>query len=227
MQVHSGDEPVVIWTGKVMLDGILRADDRAVAAVLIANGVGHTNARPRGERFAAELNRAGYATLLFDLLTPDQEQFDSRTGHFRHDPQFQAERLRDVVEWMRRGAGRELPIILAACGPASAGLTRFAAEHPDLVQAVILGADRTVSLPLAAEVSVPALVITSDDDPLTRHHAEAVVAKLRGPKQLAIAEEDRSSGTAFFSAAAGRLAARWLDEALAMYVLEAAACELV
>ncbi len=187
----------------MILDGILSADDRAVAAVLVTNGFGH-RLRMRGERFAAELNRAGLATFLFDLLTPDEERLNSR-----HDPQFQSERLRDVIEWMHRGAGsRAMPIVVAATGPVTAGVVRLAAAHPDLVQAIVIGADRAVPLPVAGEVTVPALVITSDDDPLVRRHAEAIVSRLSGPKRLAIAED-------FFSAAAGRLTARWLDEVLA------------
>jgi putative phosphoribosyl transferase len=219
MRFDSGDEPVVIWTGKVMLDGILKASDRAVAAVLVANGIGHRKGHPCGERFAFELNRAGFATLLFDLLTADEEQFDSRTGHFRQDAQFQAERLRDVVEWMRRGGSREIPIVVAGMGHVAPGLARLAAEHGDLVQAVILGADRAVPLSVAGQISVPTLVMTSDDDPLTRHHAETIVSALRGPKQLAIAEVNRIGDVPFFSAAAGRLAARWLEEALLAYVI--------
>jgi hypothetical protein len=104
--------------------GILTADDRAMAAVLVT--------RACGAPFAAELNRARFATLLFDP----------------------GERLRDLIEWMHRNAGSHtLPIAIAATGDVVARVVRFGAEHSDLVQAIVI--DRT--LPAA----VPALVVDS------------------------------------------------------------------
>jgi hypothetical protein len=104
--------------------GILTADDRAVAAVLVTHAC--------GTPFAAELNRAGFATFLFDP----------------------GERLRDLIEWMRRNAGsRTLPIAIAATGDVVARVVRFGGEHSDLVQAIVI--DRTHRL------AVPTLVVDS------------------------------------------------------------------
>jgi hypothetical protein len=109
-----------------MPQGVLTADDRAVAVVLVTHAC--------GERFTAELHRAGFATLLFG---PE-------------------ERLRDLVEWMRRNAGsRVLPIAVAARGEVVAAVVRLAAEHSDLVQAIVI--DRAAR----SDVDVPTLIVES------------------------------------------------------------------
>jgi len=85
-----------------------------------------------GERFTAQLNGAGFATFVFAPNEP----------------------LSHLVEWIRRDAGSDaLPVAIAATGQAVAVVMRFAAEHSDLVQAIV--ADRAVP-PYAA---VPVLVI--------------------------------------------------------------------
>lgn len=112
--------------GSGMPQGTLTADDRATAVVLVTETC--------GERFAAELNRAGLATFVFA----------------RNEP------LSHLVEWMRSNAGSDaMPIAVAAIGDAVPAVMRFVAAHSDLVQAVV--ADRAVP----PFVSVPVLVIDS------------------------------------------------------------------
>ncbi|WP_445183952.1 hypothetical protein ACTXG6_36890 [Pseudonocardia sp. Cha107L01] len=54
-------------------------------AVLFAHGSGSGRHSPRNRFVAAELNRAGLATVLADLLTPREEQLDLRTAALRFD----------------------------------------------------------------------------------------------------------------------------------------------
>ena len=71
---------VRIQAGRATLDGNLTIVDGATALVLFAHGSGSGRHSPRNQFVARTLNKAGLATLLFDLLTPDEELIDVRTA---------------------------------------------------------------------------------------------------------------------------------------------------
>jgi len=74
---------VQIQAGQAALSGNLHIPDGAAALVLFAHGSGSSRHSPRNQFVARTLNNAGLATLLFDLLTPEEESVDARTGEFR------------------------------------------------------------------------------------------------------------------------------------------------
>ena len=127
------DEPVLIWTGRAMLDGVLNVPQRSSALVVIAGLAGtfhHDPIRSIARRFQGD----GFATLIADVLSADEQQFDKRTGHFRVDTPFLASRICEIVEWAAsEEATGGLPIALfagtgtaAACVEAAADLSLFA-----------------------------------------------------------------------------------------------------
>ena len=72
---------VQIPAGGCVLDADLTKPDASVGVVAFAHGTGSSRHSPRNREVATVLQDAGLATLLADLLTPEEEQADLRTGH--------------------------------------------------------------------------------------------------------------------------------------------------
>ncbi|MGJ6969384.1 phosphoribosyltransferase family protein [Streptosporangium sp. G11] len=90
------DEEVWMDAGRVRLPGRLVVPENAAGVVVFVHGSGSSRHSPRNRYVASTLNRAGLATLLFDLLTPEEE-FD-RGNVF--DIGFLADRLVRVTGWL-------------------------------------------------------------------------------------------------------------------------------
>src|SRR5919204_6397546 len=97
----AGDEHVVrVAVGLVTLEGDLSLPEGARGVVLFAHGSGSSRHSPRNRYVARLLNEAKLATLLIDLLTPDEEAIDLRTAHRRFDIGLLAERLAGAIDWL-------------------------------------------------------------------------------------------------------------------------------
>src|SRR5436190_19307264 len=84
----------------IMLEGELAVPPDAKGLVLFAHGSGSSRHSPRNQFVAGVLQNAGVATLLFDLLTREEEEEDSETGHLRFNISFLADRLVRAVRAM-------------------------------------------------------------------------------------------------------------------------------
>src|SRR5258707_12603306 len=94
------EQLVRIPAGTVTLVGSLTLPEQAQAIVLFAHGSGSSRLSPRNRYVARLLNEAKLATLLLDLLTPDEEAVDLRTAHLRFDVGLLAERLVAATDWL-------------------------------------------------------------------------------------------------------------------------------
>src|ERR1051326_6558965 len=88
-----------IPAGAAMLEGNLSIPDGAKVLVLFAHGSGSSRHSPRNQFVARTLNEAGLGTLLFDLLTRNEEARDVRTAEYRFDISLLAERLVHASKW--------------------------------------------------------------------------------------------------------------------------------
>src|ERR671917_2955945 len=86
--------------GEVELDGDLTIPADARGIVLFAHGSGSSRHSPRNRKVAAALQRAGYATLLMDLMTAEEERIDQQTLELRFDIPTLAARLTAAVDWL-------------------------------------------------------------------------------------------------------------------------------
>ena len=93
---------VQIHAGRTVLSGNLTVPEKAVALVLFAHGSGSSRHSPRNQSVARTLNDAGLATLLFDLLTPEEEAIDMRTREHRFNIGLLAERLVHATRWAKQ-----------------------------------------------------------------------------------------------------------------------------
>jgi putative phosphoribosyl transferase len=96
-QTASPDLAHAVRVGSWNLPGFLAAPEKAHALVIFAHGSGSSRLSPRNRQVADALNRAGMATLLFDLLSPEEEAAQGRAKVF--DIRLLAERLIDAVRW--------------------------------------------------------------------------------------------------------------------------------
>src|SRR2546423_14967957 len=91
-----------IPAGRAVLSGNLAIPEDAVALVLFAHGSGSSRHSPRNQFVARTLNDAGLATLLFDLLTPNEEATDVHTREHRFNIRLLAERLVQGTRWAKQ-----------------------------------------------------------------------------------------------------------------------------
>src|SRR5450759_1978616 len=107
------DEDVNVQAGPVRLGGHLTVPEAAVGVVLFAHGSGSSRHSSRNRYVAAVLNQAGLATLLFDLLSPEEEL--DRANVF--DVELLARRLGEVTAWLRaQPETRELAVGYSGAG---------------------------------------------------------------------------------------------------------------
>ena len=91
---------VRVPAGGVRLEGNLARPEDARGVVLFAHGSGSSRLSPRNRHVARVLNEATLATLLVDLLTPEEEAIDARTAHLRFDISLLAQRLIGATDWL-------------------------------------------------------------------------------------------------------------------------------
>src|SRR6266576_122152 len=92
---------VQIRSGTVVLQGDLSIPAGAQGVVLFAHGSGSSRHSPRNQFVARTIREAGVGTLLFDLLTQEEEAVDLSTRHLRFDIGLLAERLVDATDWIK------------------------------------------------------------------------------------------------------------------------------
>jgi putative phosphoribosyl transferase len=128
----------LVEAGGVGLEGSLAVPEGAAAIVVFAHGSGSSRHSRRNRFVADAFNTVGLATLLFDLLTPNEETIDLRTGALRFDIRLLADRLTGAVDWVgARPAIQALRIGLFGASTGAAAALIAAARRPDIVGAVV------------------------------------------------------------------------------------------
>jgi len=167
----------------VHLEGNLTIPDDAGGLVLFAHGSGSSRFSPRNRYVAEVLQQAGLATLLIDLLTPEEEKIDNRTGHLRFDIDLLAERLASATDWLseqpathqlRTGyfgasTGGGAALVAAAKRPQSVGAVVSRGGRPDLAGAA-LPQVQAPTLLLVGGLDTP--VIEMNRQAMAQMHAE-------------------------------------------------------
>jgi len=169
-----------------MLQGDLIIPAGAKSVVLFAHGSGSSRHSPRNQFVARTIREAGVGTLLFDLLTPEEEAIDAQTGHLRFDIGLLAGRLIDATYWLK---GDLEYLLIGYFGSSTGGGAALvaAAELGETVGAVVSRGGRPdlagEALPL---VKAPTLLIVGGlDYPVIEMNREAY-ARLRCEKELKI-----------------------------------------
>jgi putative phosphoribosyl transferase len=157
---------VQIHAGRAVLLGNLHIPEGGAGLVLFAHGSGSSRHSPRNQFVARTLNRAGLGTLLFDLLTQEEEASDMRTREHRFDIGLLAERLVQATKWAKQQEQtRDLPIGYFGSSTGGAAALVAAVEVPEDVDAVVSRGGRP---DLAGDglpkVQAPTLLIVGGND---------------------------------------------------------------
>ncbi len=153
---------VEIAVGPVVVSGRLSVPAAASGLVIFAHGSGSSRHSPRNQFVASVLNRAGLATLLFDLLTADEESIRSNV----FDISLLAGRLLDVSAWARHHEmliGLKTGYFGASTG-AAAALWAAAAPDSDVGAVVSRGGRPDLAAPRLGAVRAPTLLIVGSED---------------------------------------------------------------
>ena len=179
---------VRVPAGGVQLDGDLAITPASEGLVLFAHGSGSSRHSPRNKLVAHVLARRGFATLLVDLLTPDEEEIDRATASWRFDIAMLTQRLTGVVDWLREQretARLRIGLFGASTGAAAALIT--AADRPHSIAAVVSRGGRPdLAGHALPRVTAPALLIVGSLDTTVLQMNRAAMAQMRGPTALEI-----------------------------------------
>lgn len=179
---------VQIPDGSARLDGDLRVPFDAQGLVIFAHGSGSSRFSPRNRQIAEALDRAGFATLLLDLLTRDEESVDVCTREFRFDIPRLGRRVIAAADWARNEPDvRSFPIGYFGASTGAAAALIAAAERPGVSAAVVSRGGRP---DLAGEalprVRTPTLLIVGGRDEAVIELNQEAMRQMRGEVRLEI-----------------------------------------
>jgi dienelactone hydrolase len=176
--------------GQAVLQGSLATPRDAAGVVLFAHGSGSSRHSPRNRYVASVLQRSGFATLLLDLLTPEEETVDLRTSQLRFDIGLLAQRLVSTTDWLARERSTvNLPVGYFGASTGGGAALVAAAERPDAVHAVVSRGGRPdLAGDALPRVRTPTLLIVGGDDLAVIAMNEDAKARMRAETRLEIIE---------------------------------------
>ncbi len=185
LEQNEGDISIAV-AGAVLHGNLLVADD-ASGIVVFAHGSGSSRHSPRNRSVASYFRNCGLGTLLFDLLTAEEERIDAYSREYRFDIPFLAERLVSVTDWLAKQYRTMTAIGYFGASTGAAAALVAAAEMPERIRAVVSRGGRP---DLAADaldrVRAPTLLLVGGDDPEVLHLNKKALARLRCEKKFIV-----------------------------------------
>ncbi|MGE3178906.1 MAG: dienelactone hydrolase family protein [Vicinamibacterales bacterium] len=181
---------VRVPVGDRVLHGDLLVPPRPEGVVLFAHGSGSSRHSPRNQYVAQELEERGFAALLIDLLTPEEEAVDVHTAEYRFDIALLTERLVLIIDWLHAGpATQAWPIGLFGASTGGAAAIVAASARPDEVRAVVSRGGRPDLAGAAlSHCAAPTLLIVGGLDHAVLQMNEDAMRRMRGPVALEIVQ---------------------------------------
>ncbi|MFF9392292.1 phosphoribosyltransferase family protein [Streptomyces griseoluteus] len=178
------DREVDVRAGPLVLRGQLTVPEGALGIVVFAHGSGSSRHSPRNRVVAAGLNRAGLGTLLFDLLTEEEET--DRANVF--DTDLLARRLMDATGWLREQPEAQALAVGYFGASTGAAAALWAAAEPDARIAAVVsrGGRPDLAGPRLPAVTAPTLLIVGGHDRHVLRLNREAQARLRCENELAV-----------------------------------------
>lgn len=186
---------VDIQMDSLILHGNLTTPENSEQIVIFAHGSGSSRHSPRNRYVANALNKHGLTTLLFDLLTSDEEQIDIHSREFRFDISLLAQRLVGTTQWVEKNLLQQKKNIgyFGSSTGAAAALVA-AAQYPDHVKSIVSRGGRPdLAGRYLSNVKAPTLLIVGEydftvidlnRDAMKQMHAENELAIVPGATHL-------------------------------------------
>lgn len=182
---------VKIQAGNVVLNGDLQIPAGATKIVLFAHGSGSSRFSPRNRQVAQAFNQKGLATLLFDLLTAEEEIIDEQTREFRFNIPLLASRLVATTDWLMEQPEYQ-PFTLCYFGASTGAAAALiaAAKKSDIVKAVVSRGGRAdLAGDALPQVKAPTLLIVGGWDDVVIELNEAAKSQMNCEVELKIIPE--------------------------------------
>jgi len=160
------DKDVKVEFQGVILRGHLTVPEGATSIILFAHGSGSGRHSPRNLFVASVLNEHRLGTLLFDLLTPEEEKEDAVSAEYRFDIVLLADRLKGVTDWLKRDeelGSKKIGYFGASTG-AAAALVAAQLEKDKVSAIVSRGGRPDLALDILSDIKAPVLLIVGGND---------------------------------------------------------------
>jgi pimeloyl-ACP methyl ester carboxylesterase len=179
---------IVLRLEDVSLGGEFDVPQNALELVLFAHGSGSSRHSPRNQFVARVLREKRIGTLLFDLLTGEEEQADARTRQLRFDIPFLARRLTGATRWvLNEPTARDLNLGYFGASTGAAAALVAAATLCESIRAVVSRGGRPDLAGSALEkVQAPTLLLVGAQDEQVLELNEGAYNRLRCPKALRV-----------------------------------------
>ena len=188
---QSSERDIQIALGEVTLNGSLAMVSGASGLVLFVHGSGSSRFSSRNRQVAGYLRKGGMATLLFDLLSPEEERIDEQTRELRFDIPLLTRRVTGVTTWLAQNPQTSaLPIGYFGASTGAAAALEAAAHFAGLsglVRAVVSRGGRPdLAMDSLGAVVAPTLLIVGSDDPAVIEMNRRAFERLTAVKELRI-----------------------------------------
>ncbi len=185
--IHSKTE-IKIPVGNVKVEGTLTLPPGAKGVVLFAHGSGSSRFSTRNQYVAKEFNKKTIATLLFDLLTREEEETDVLTAEYRFNIALLAERLIGATEWIRNDPQtRKLALGYFGASTGAAAALIAAAKLPGEIAAVVSRGGRPdLAGDFLPRVVAPTLLLVGGSDFEVIELNREAMAQMTSEKKLII-----------------------------------------
>ena len=172
------------------LEGQLTLAAQALGLVLFVHGSGSSRHSPRNQYVAGILQQAGFATLLIDLLTEQEEEQERYTAHLRFNIDLLSERVKGTTNWLTaQPETQHLRIGYFGASTGAAAALVAAAEYPSQVFAVVSRGGRPdLAQASLAHVQAPTLLIVGSRDTSVIPLNQMALSLLPGEKRLELIE---------------------------------------
>lgn len=187
--VADADFPVTIPAQDVQLDGLLHIPRHAQGIILFVHGSGSGRFSPRNQFIAHLLQKENYATLLFDLLTADEDIVDETTLAYRFDIELLAKRLLNVTHWaVENPVLHKLPMGYFGASTGGGAALLAAAQPHSTVKSIVSRGGRPdlAGRHALALVEAPTLLIIGGNDEVVIDLNQSAFDQLNCEKEMVI-----------------------------------------
>ncbi|ADI74420.1 dienelactone hydrolase [Methanohalobium evestigatum Z-7303] len=188
MNTGSEDKTVQISVDSEQIEGDLTIPNNPDGIIIFAHGSGSSRHSPRNKYVAQNLQDNGFATLLIDLLTPDEDETDRLTGRLRFDIDLLSRRLVTATNWVLNNpetSNLNIGYFGASTGAAAALIA--AAQHPMYINAVVSRGGRPdLAEHIFDRVQAPTLLIVGGNDPKVIELNKWAMERMNAKKKLEI-----------------------------------------